>query len=125
MFGYGLNKVEWPGFTDLHDYSSYLSVVDRIFEGIVEGRQVSVCGKLHINREPLLHGSLFGCHPYRGNAVDTRDEDLVHANKAADYANFADSIRAIRVIRRLIPPAHLSVSSNGSRPAKPVSTSCQ
>ena len=78
MFGYRLDKVEGPGLADLHDYGGHLSVIDRVFQRIVPCRLGGVCGKLHIDREPLLHRSLFGCDAYGGNAVDPRDQDFIH-----------------------------------------------
>ena len=61
MFGHSLNQVEGPGLADLHHYGGYLSIIDRIFKRVVPGGLAGVCGKLHIDREPLLHRSLFGC----------------------------------------------------------------
>src|SRR3989304_1539964 len=77
---------------------SDLGVVQGVLEGVVLGGPSGVDEQLDIDRKALLHGPLFGRNADCGHAIDFRNQDLVH---------------------------HLSLSSSGSRPANPASTSCQ
>src|SRR5439155_6816449 len=95
------DQVKIAAPADVHDDGGDLGIIQSVFKRVGSGRLGGPGRDFHINREPLLHGSLLGSDPNSGNTVDAGDENLVHL------------------------VLHVSLSSSGSRPAKPVSTSCQ
>src|SRR5436190_20817958 len=87
--------------TDLRDHGCHLGIIQSVFQGIRAGGLGYVGSDFHIDGEPLLHGPLLGSDPDGRDTVDAGDQNPIHS---IDY---------------------LSLSSKGSLPANPVSTSCQ